>query len=125
MSTWRAMESPRVTDTLEDVLADERGAAQVLRANGHAHDAELIERVCDRVSEAAEDYLRWLSEADARLRSGRSVAWLRSRFPEWERAGHAKMLRGARRYRALVIPERAHLSDAREAGRRAGRGEAA
>ena len=118
MSTWRAMESPRVADTLEEVLADERGAAQVLRANGHAHDAELIERVCDRVSAAAQDYLRWLSEPDARLRSGRSAAWLRARFPEWASEGHAELRRGVRYYPQCVIPQRADITAAREAGLR-------
>lgn len=106
--------------TLEQVLADERGQAAVLRHNGHAHDADLIERVCDRVSAAAEEYLRFLSEADARLRTNKSVDWLRSRFPEWMEQGHAKKIGAVRYYRMVVLPPRANLSAAREEGRRAG-----
>ncbi|HEV8380822.1 MAG TPA: hypothetical protein VGQ29_04510 [Gemmatimonadales bacterium] len=107
---------PRV---LEQVLADWRGDAQVLRRQGHNQEAEQIERFAVDVTRAAEDYLRWLSEEEALLRSGRSRGWLRSRFPEWEREGHARRDRGRRSYRMLVIPQRANALAAREAGRRA------
>jgi hypothetical protein len=108
-----------MSDTLEQVLADERGQAQVLRHNGHGHDADLIERVCDRVSAAAEEYLRFLSEPDARLRTNRSQEYLRARFAEWEAQGHAYKKGTIRYYRMLVLPPRANLSAAREEGRRA------
>ena len=104
---------------LEQVLADWRGDAQVLRRQGYNREAEQIERFADDVARAAEDYLRWLSEDDALLRSGRSRGWLRSHFPEWERAGHGRRDRGRRLYRMLVIPQRANTLAAREAGRRA------
>jgi hypothetical protein len=91
---------------LEDVLADERAQAAVLRRNGYAHDAELIERVCDRVERAAEDYVTWLSEPNAQLRSGRSTAFLRGRFAEWEAAGHARKRNGRREYRQILIDQR-------------------
>jgi len=105
--------------TLEQLLADWRGDAQVLRRQGHGCEAEQIERFADDVTRLAEDYLRWLSEDEARLRSGRSLAWLRSRFPEWERAGHARRDGQRRHYRMLVISQRANTLAAREAGRRA------
>jgi hypothetical protein len=110
----------REPESLESVLADERGQAAVLRHNGHAHDAELIERVCSRVSTAAEEYLRFLSEPDARLRTNKSVDWLRTRFPEWMELGHAKKIGNVRYYRMVVLPPRANISAAREEGRRAG-----
>lgn len=106
-------------DTLEQVLADERGDAAVLRRNGHDREAELIERVCERVSRAAEEYLRFMSEPDARLRTNRSVEYLRNRFAEWESQGHAYKKGTTRYYRMLVLPPRANLSAAREEGRRA------
>lgn len=109
-----------MSENLEQVLADERGQAQVLRHNGHAHDADLIERVCDRVSSAAEDYLRFLEESDAQLRSNRSTDWLRSQFPKWEQQGNAKKVAGRRYYRMLVIPQRVNLSAAREEGKAVG-----
>ena len=105
--------------TLEQLLADWRGDAQVLRRQGHGPEAEQLEQFADAVTRVAEDYLRWLSEDEARLRSGRSSGWLRSQFPEWERAGHARRDGHRRYYRMLVISQRANTLAAREAGRRA------
>lgn len=61
-----------MTPTLEQVLADCRGEAAVLRANGHGAQAASMDAVCDRVREAMRDYLDWLSEDEARLMSGRT-----------------------------------------------------
>ena len=105
--------------TLEQLLADWHGDAQVLRRRGHDGEADQVEQFADAVARAAEDYLRWLSEDDALLRSGRSLAWLRSQFAEWERAGHARRNARERWYRMLVIPQRANTLAARAAGRRA------
>lgn len=105
--------------TLEQLLADWRGDAQVLRRRGHDREAEQVDHFADAVARAAEDYLRWLSEDEAVLRSGRSRGWLRSHFPEWERAGHARREGRKRWYRMLVIPQRANPLAARAAGRRA------
>lgn len=105
--------------TLEQVLADAREEAAVLKRAGHPIQAAGLERLCDAVAGAAEDYLTWLSEGDARLMSGRSVEWLRGRFAGWLALGLARMNGKRREYRALIIPRRANLSAAREAGRRA------
>lgn len=105
---------------LEQVIADWRGDAQVLRSRGHAHDAKLLEDCADQVTSSAEDYLRFLSEADAELRSNVSKAWLRGRFPQWEAMGHARKVNGRRYYRMLIVPQRPNLSAAREEGKREG-----
>jgi hypothetical protein len=108
------------TPALETVLADKREDAAVLRRLGHAHDADLIEGVCDAVATAAEEYLRWLSEGDATLQSGWSPDRLRRQFPAWERLGHAMYDEKRRRiYRQLIVPHRANTVAARERGRRA------
>lgn len=112
------MSEPR---RLEEVLADWRGQAAVLRHNGHKAQADSIEAVCEDVARAAEDYLRWLSEENACLRSGKSAAWLRKRYPEWERQGHARMKGRIREYRMLIVPKDVNLTSAREAGREAAR----
>ena len=109
-----------MTERLEQVLADEREQANILRLNGHGQDAALKERLLDRVAAAAEEYLTWLSEDDARLRSGKSAAWLRARFPLWETSGHARYHGRKRQYLMIVVPQRVHPSAAREQGRRAG-----
>ncbi len=108
-----------VPRALEQVLADWRGDAQVLRRQGYNREAEQIERFAMDVARAAEEYLRWLSESEALLRSGRSRSWLRLHFPEWELAGHGRREGGRRLYRMLVIPQRANTLVAHEAGRRA------
>ena len=97
--------------SLEQLLADWRGDAQVLRRRGHDREAEQMERSAEAVTRAAED--------EALLRSGRSRGWLRSQFPEWERAGHTRREGRKRWYRMLVIPQRANPLAARAAGRRA------
>lgn len=104
---------------LEQVLADWRERASALRACHRQLDAELIDDVCRDVAQAAEDYIRWLTEEDAALRSGRSLTWIRSRFSEWEREGHARREGRRRLYRQVVIPQRANPTAAREAGRAA------
>ena len=106
---------------LSDVLADFRGDAAVLRRAGHGRDADLLERVADQVSEAAEEWLLWLSETDAALRCGRSREWLRARFADWLRDGHARHTGKERQYRACVIPRRSNVSAARQAGIEAAR----
>lgn len=104
---------------LEQLLADWRGDAQVLRRRGDSRLAEQLERCADEATAAAEDYIRWLTEDDARLRSGWSLRRLSSHFPAWERQGHARREGKGRLYRMLIVPQRANASAALEAGRRA------
>lgn len=114
-----------MTDTLEQVIESELADAVVLRRNGHAPDADVIERIVRRVKRAAEDYLVMIPERAAVMRSDHSVDWLRSRFAAWARDGHAEMRGGVRYYRQIVIPQRVHNSTvviaARAAGAEAGR----
>lgn len=106
---------------LSDVLADFRGDAAVLRRAGHEREASLREQLAHEVAESAREWLTWLSETDAALRSGRSKAWLRGRFSDWQRDGHARLVGRDRQYRACVIPRRSHISSARAAGIEAAR----
>lgn len=108
-----------MAEALEQVLSDMRGEAQVLRKHKDDRTADVIDSLVDRVKSAAEDLITWLSEPEAQLRSGRSLPWLRHRYPEWEESGHARLnQKGHREYRLIVIPRRANVSAAREAGRR-------
>lgn len=106
--------------TLEEVLGDWREQAQVLGARGHGQEAKAIHDLVDEVTAAAEDYLKFLTEKDAILRSAKSQQWLRCRFAEWEREGHATKVKGVRYYRQIVLPQRANVSAAFEEGKRAG-----
>lgn len=113
-----------MTDSLplEQVLADARGEAQLLRTHGHAAQADSIERLCEAVAESMRDYLDWLTEDEAQLHSGRGAEWLRHRFAEWEALGMAKREHQGRsqrrRYRLCIVPRRANTAAAYEAGRR-------
>jgi len=104
---------------LEDVLAAWRSDAVVLHRHGDTRLAEQIEQFASDVESVTEDYRTWLSDSDARLRSGKSVSWLRNYFPEWERLGLAKFEGRERFYRALVVPQRRNIESARAAARRA------
>lgn len=104
---------------LEGVLADSREEAAILRSHGHASQATSIEAVCDRVAHAMRPWLTVLSESEAALRSGWSVARLRGRFAEWESRGLAMLdERGRRRYREIIVPVRPQDEAARLAGER-------
>jgi hypothetical protein len=65
---------------------------------------------------------RWLTEERARLRSGKSIRWLRERFKVWAEEGYAKMERGERFYYAPAVPRRlatgVTTDDPREQARR-------
>jgi hypothetical protein len=108
-----------MTRTLDEVLADHREEAAVLRKHKQFSTAEAIERICDEVAVQTEEWRRFLSEGEAILRSGHTREWLRSRFPGWEQNGHARRNGTQRQYRMCVVPARANTSAAYEAGRRA------
>lgn len=107
-----------MSETLEQVLADARGELPLLRRRKASWDPDAIGEFLDRVASATEDFRRFISEDDARLQSGKSVAWLRARFNEWVDSGNAEKRGRKRYYRACIIPRRPDLEAARAAGRR-------
>lgn len=106
---------------LSQVLADAREEAAVLRANAAGFSVARVEQLLDDVQSAAEEWLTWLSEGDAVMRSGYSVDWLRGRFEAMRRDGHARMQGRARQYRACAVPRRANTATAAARGRDAAR----
>jgi hypothetical protein len=108
-----------MSDTLEQVLADARGDAAVLRRSGNVGQAEYVEALCDRLSDAAGDYLRWLSEGDAFLKSGLAPRTLHRRFRDLQECGLARYnAKREREYRACAVPSRPAVNEARERGRK-------
>lgn len=104
---------------LQQVLADIRGEAAVLRRSGNGGQADYVESMCDRVSEAAEDYMRRISITDARLKSGLALSTLKRRFRELRECGLAGFdAKGQMWFRACAVPQRAGIAHARERGRR-------
>jgi hypothetical protein len=113
--------SDRTPLDLSQVLADAREEATVLDANRATFSVARVREILKAVEVASEEWLTWLSETDAAIRSGYSVDWLRARFPGWERDGHARLQSRARQYRAVVIPRRANTAAAAARGREAAR----
>lgn len=113
---------PPSTGRLEDLLADFREEATILRANSQGAQAASIERVCDAVRACMASYLDWMSEQEARLWSGWSVSRLRAHFPGWDAQGLASWegegRKARRRYRRQAVPRRADTVGAFEAGKR-------
>jgi hypothetical protein len=107
---------------LEQIIADWRGDAAVLRRRGDARSAAMLEQCATQAAGAAEEWLLWLSEGDAMVRAGKSAEWLRARFEAWRRDGHATQSgRFTRLYRAAIIPRRADTTTATRRGRDAAR----
>jgi hypothetical protein len=105
--------------TLEDLIASLGNDAAVLRLHGHPAQAAKLDQLADDIRAAVPEHLAWLSEADARLYSGRGVEYLRGQFHGWERRGLAEWRGKHRFFRRCVLPHRGNLEAARLAGERA------
>jgi hypothetical protein len=111
---------------LEEIIANWKARSVTLRQFKHPHDAELIDELLDEVCASTEDYRTFLSSRDAAVYAGRSEAWLRHRFEEWQRQGCARwnpMNLKERQYRQIVLPRHVDLPGIRADARRAARGE--
>lgn len=107
--------------TPEQVLADWRERATHAKVLHDLRIARIIDEMADEFARANEDYMTWLSEDDAMLKADHRRPWFIERFAYWASIGCAEKRNGKRFYRALVVPQRANLSAAEEAGRRAAR----
>ena len=93
--------------TLEQVIADSREHASVLRSHGHPAQAQTLECALDAVTDAAADYLAWISETEAQLRSGKGADYFRSHRQAWAEEGHAEQRHGRRWFfRRMIVPRR-------------------
>lgn len=105
------------TPTLEQVIADAREELEIVKRAGHKEQAEYIDQLLNRIVAAAEDYLKWISEPDAILKSGLAERTLRRRFRELLECGLARYNGREREYRAIAVPPRPQILAARERGR--------
>jgi len=106
---------------LEQVVADWREEAKIFRKRGIPRLAKVIEQLLDDVcaADGIEEHMRWISEEEAMLRSGRSLAWLRAQFPDWEQLRYARRDGKKRQYRMFIVPRRPNIAAAAAAGRQA------
>lgn len=107
-----------MSESLEQVLIDAREELNGIAVGSSAVKIEYVDALIDRVREAADPFITWLSESDAMLKSGLSERTLRRRFREMLDCGTARHGRnGAREYLAKCIPPRPNLAAARARGR--------
>lgn len=106
---------------LETVLADAFAEADVLDRNGAAFAVERVRAMLAEVKGAAEDYITWLSEADAAIRRGVSRQTMASYYPAMERDGNARAAGKERQYRQCAVPRRADTQAAATRARAAAR----
>lgn len=103
---------------LAQIIADAREEVSVLSRAGHKEQADYVDALLDKVYGAAEDYITWLSEPNAVLKSGWSVKTLHRRWSEFFDARNARYnQKGEREYRSCAIPNRPDVAAAREQGR--------
>lgn len=110
-----------MTEALEQVIADARGELPVLEKRNGSWGPKDIREFVDRVALAAEEWMTWLSEGDAAIRAGYSETWVRARFEQLRREGHARLNGRSRQYRQCAIPRRANVQHAAARGRDAAR----
>jgi hypothetical protein len=106
---------------LETVLADVKAEADTLDRNDATFSVDRVRQFVKDVTKAADEWLTWLSEGDATIRAGKSVDWIRARYEQLRREGHARTIGGRRQYRACFIPRRANIDAAAARGREKGR----
>lgn len=109
-----------MTASLEQIIADAREEAQVLRRAGNVGQAEYVDGLLTKVRDAAEDFITWLSESDAMLKSGLSERTLRRRFRDMLDCGTARYGNGRKReYLACGIPRQPDVQRQRARGQQA------
>lgn len=102
---------------LNQVLADAREKSAVLGHTGSSTvSSQFLDDLLEQIRDAAEDYLTWLSEDKAYLKSGLSYRTLRRRFRELLDCGLARYsAQGHREYRSCAIPPRPDVASAKAA----------
>jgi hypothetical protein len=105
------------TKDLGEVVATWREDAAVLRARGYSVEAERLEAMAGEVFGVAEDFITWLSEDMAFMKSGLSRRTLRRRFRELLDCGLARYnAKREKEFRSCAIPQRANAAAAKAAG---------
>jgi hypothetical protein len=72
-----------IVKPLETVIADGYEEAATLRRNGYVAEADARVRMLKDIENATVDFRTFRTEDEAALRSGKSTAWFRARFPQW------------------------------------------
>ena len=103
---------------LADVIADWREDAAILRRRGDQRTAEVLEQCAADVTGVALEYIVWLSESEAQLRSGWTAGKVRSHARAFLHTPHVRTEKKGYWLRACIVPRRAHYELLREAAQR-------
>jgi hypothetical protein len=81
--------------------------AAVFERNGDAARAAALRARAAEIRAAAADYITWLTEDEAMLRSGDSRTRVKSLALKYVQAGHARIVGRRFQLRACIVPRRA------------------
>lgn len=96
------------TDTdLAAILGTMDEDAAVFERNGDVARAQALRARAAEIRAAAADYITWLSEDEAMLRSGDSRTRVKSLALKYVKAGHARIVGRRFQLRACIVPRRA------------------
>ncbi len=119
MSTPAERTGGPATD-LVTILADMASDADALERTGNLKQADYLRAAVARIRTAAEDYMTWLSEPDAILKSALSERTLRRRFRDMLDCGTARYgSKRQREYLSMCVPNRPDVQQQRARGRAA------
>lgn len=104
-ATTELVDRSDVNRSPEEVLARLEADATSLRRRGFGVEAARLDVVAGEFRSALGP-IALVPEHDALARSGKSAAWLRSRYDAWQRVGAAATIDGVRHYRLCVLPTR-------------------
>lgn len=92
---------------LKDMFADAEEEAAMLDANEAKFSPSRVREMLREFRAASDDYITWITEREAMIRSGHKEPWFRKQFQIWQQMKHAKVNdRGQRMYRRLIVPLR-------------------
>jgi hypothetical protein len=107
---------------LAQIAENWRHEAEVLAKRGDRRTAGILTACADEVLAAAPEFTRFLSEAEATQRSGRTGNQVRRLALAYLGTPHVRMIRRGGRVmyelRACIVPRRMHLEMVRGAGAR-------
>ncbi len=99
--------APQTETDLAAILGTMDEDAAVYERNGDTGRAAALRERAAEIRQAARDFITWLSEDEAMLRSGESRTRVKSLALRYVAAGHARVVGRRFQLRACIVPRRA------------------
>ena len=94
------------TNDLASILGTMDEDAAVYERNGDSARAQALRARAEEIRAATAEYLTWLTEEQAGLRSGESRTRIKSLALKYVAAGHARVVGRKYLLRACIVPKR-------------------